>query len=52
MADVVLAKLGMDYFKIAIVKGMELEEARSYYKKRNGISFRESVTITLIKMMD
>lgn len=36
MADVVSAKLGMDYFKTDIVKGMEMEEARSYYKKEMG----------------
>ena len=33
MSDVVSAKLGMDYFKTDIVKGMEIEEARAYYRK-------------------
>lgn len=34
MTDVVSAKLGIDYFKVDIVKEMEAEEARSYYKKK------------------
>lgn len=36
MSDVVSAKLGMDYFKTDIVKGMEIEEARAYYRKEMG----------------
>jgi len=36
MSDVISAKLGMDYFKTDIVKGMELEEARSYYREEMG----------------
>lgn len=37
MSDVISAKLGMDYFRVDIVKGMEIEAARSYYKKEMGV---------------
>lgn len=33
MADVVSEKLGMDYFKTDIVKRMQIEDARSYYRR-------------------
>lgn len=36
MADVVSGKLGMDYFKTDIVKGMEIESARAYYMEKMG----------------